>query len=123
MEFIENYAYREESFPIFYDDNNQEYLTIIDGKTIGFGRLNTDYKSLINYLVDDKLDTILKIEPKGKLSWFTNGCRNHRDIKLEYVGRLVKVWLVDNTKDICLASIAAQAHILIKKLSSKDTEI
>lgn len=115
---VETFNYRGYSLPIYHNQDAQSFYTILDGKEVSFGSYNMNYEDDCRYLIDDKLDTIVKLDYGGKLSWFDNGVNGDRDIKLECRSRLVKVWLVKDPGVVNLTSIISEAKAINSYIES-----
>jgi hypothetical protein len=98
---VETVFYRGKTIEIYEDTIGHQILALWEGKWVELGYYNTVYQEDLKLLIDDELDTIYRFPtfPYGaKLSYFQNG--GHRDVKLEFRGRLLKVFLLNETSEI-----------------------
>ena len=98
--------YRGYHIEFFPDNEANQMCTIWEDKKVGFGVNNVNYLEDMKRLIDSKLDLIYEIKnisPYLRLKYFNNN--GNRDIKLEYRGRLLKIylkedWLVDTQEGL-----------------------
>ena len=104
-EVCDTLDYRGFHIDFYNDDYGQQVYTNWEGKELGFGTYNFNYKEDMMYLIDDKLDIITRFPELqnesiygAKLEWFTE--RNKRDIKLVYRSALVKIYRSPENQDL-----------------------
>ena len=104
-EVCDTLDYRGFHIDFYNDDYGQQVYTFWEGKELGFGTYNFNYKEDMMYLIDDKLDIITRFPELqkesiygAKLEWFTE--RNKRDIKLTYKSNLIKIYRSPEKPDI-----------------------
>lgn len=100
---IDHLDYRGVHLDFYEDLSGHQILTIWENAIYEFGVYNTIYKDDAKLLVDEKLDTISRFENNpfwfgAKLEYFNNA--GHRDIRLTYRGRLLKVYLNPTEPDV-----------------------
>lgn len=102
--------YRGKHVDFYEDALGHQIFAVLEGNLVEFGVYNTMYKDDAQLLIDDALDTITRFESDpmlygSKLTWFDNS--GHRDAKLVYRGRMLKVYpTFQNTSEIELISDA-----------------
>lgn len=111
--------YRGIRVDFYMDPMGNQVWTFWDGRPLGFGTDNWNYKDDVKELIDDLLDTITRFDQfqeitGAKLTWFQNG--DYRDIKLTYRGRLLKVFLVVDEARVNLDQLIQESVSIIKKV-------
>ncbi len=114
LKIVDSLDYRGFHVDFYDDDPGQQVYTNWEGRTVGFGAFNLQYKEDMKCLIDEKLDLITRFPELenihgAKLSWFYNG-NGYQDIGLYYRSRLIRVFLV---KDKELALDEHQMSIII----------
>lgn len=96
---VDSLDYRGYHVDFYDDDYGQQVYTKWEGREFSFGSFNTGYKEDMKYLIDKEIDTIAEIPGfKGaSLMYFDNV--THRDVKLVYRLRTIKVYLTSKAKD------------------------
>lgn len=117
--FVETYTYRGISVDIFNDDYGQQFYCTLFGEEVGFGAFNLDYRDDLEYLIDEKLDVITRFPKSPKfhgscLRWFDNG--GHRDIKLTFRQRILKVFLVGNPEMVNFKQLENESEKILAKI-------
>ena len=117
--FVETYTYRGISVDIYNDDFGQQFYCTLFGEEVGFGAFNLNYRDDLEYLIDEKLDVITRFPRSPKfhgscLRWFDNG--GHRDIKLTYRQRILKVFLVGDPDSINFEKLESESEKILDKL-------
>ena len=117
--FVETYTYRGISVDIYNDDFGQQFYCTLFGEEVGFGAFNLNYREDLEYLIDEKLDVITRFPKSPKfhgscLRWFDNG--GHRDIKLTYRQRILKVFLVGDPDSINFEKLESESEKILDKL-------
>lgn len=117
--FVETYTYRGISVDIYNDDFGQQFYCTLFGEEVGFGAFNLNYRDDLAYLIDEKLDVITRFPRSPKfhgscLRWFDNG--GHRDIKLTYRQRILKVFLVGDPDSINFEKLESESEKILDKL-------
>lgn len=111
--------YRGIQVDFYMDPMGNQVWTFWDGRPLGFGTDNWNYRDDVKELIDDLLDTITRFDQfqeiaGAKLTWFQNG--DYRDIKLTYRGRLLKVFLVVDEARVNLDQLIQESVSIIKKV-------
>ena len=105
-------SYRGEEINFLSDVSGVKCVAQWRGQLVDLGMHNIHYKEDMCRFIDRKLDFITDFRDYPdfagtKLEWFRNG--DHRDIRLVYKGRIIKVFLVAGDIDeICLISDAVK---------------
>ena len=97
-DLVETYNYRGISLPVYIDKALSVYYTIIAGKPAKIGNTDQSYRRQIENLVDKQLDWIADVDSDSYLEWFDNG--GHQDIRLKSHGRIIKVILVKDDREV-----------------------
>lgn len=105
--------YRGYEIGFWNDDCGQQVFTVWEDKELGFGSYNYNYEDDMKYLIDEKLDKIAD-DYRWRLSWFYNGY--NRDIKLEILNRIIKIWLVEDESKINIDKIIEEAKVIVEKI-------
>lgn len=101
---ITTFDYRGIHLDLYLDELNQELFTFWPetNELVSFGSYNADFREDAKYLIDRQLDLITDDFGEGiigaKLEYFDNA--GHRDIRLVYQNRIIKIFLVINAKQI-----------------------
>ena len=131
--FDEIYEYRGVKAEIWNDDYGQQKIVkfvndpIFGNQEIGLGCYNFAYKDDIDYIIDQKLDTIYRFELPyfgAKIEWFDNN--GYRDIRLVYRNRILKIFLTPETyvlTDIEKQKIITLSTSILQRLLQPITDI
>lgn len=119
LNYIETYNYRGISIDIYNDDYSQQFYCTLFGEEIGFGAFNLNYRDDLKFLIDEKLDVITRFPRSHKfhgacLRWFNNG--GHRDIKLTFKQRILKVFLVGNPEKVDFEQLEIESEKILAKI-------
>lgn len=106
--------YRDQELNFLSDPSGHQCFAQWKGKLVDLGLDNIYYKEDMCKLVDHELDFITDFRDcpnfvGAKLEWFRNG--DHRDIKLSYKGRILKVFLVAG--EVNETFLISQAKLLL----------
>ena len=91
--------YRGYHIEFFPDNEANQMCAMWENKKVGFGVNYVNYVEDVERMIDSKLDLIYVIKnlsPNLRLKYFNNG--GNRDIKLEYRGRILKIYLSEDYK-------------------------
>lgn len=90
--FIETVNYRNFSIPVYRHENF--FYIVIEGKYYKLCDISKNYKDYLTRKIDFGLDLIHDFGNDTYLVYFDNA--GHKDIKLYYKNRLIKIFLVAN---------------------------
>lgn len=107
-------SYRDQEINFLSDPSGHQCFAQWGDKLIDLGLDNIYYKEDMCKLVDYELDFITDFRDcqnfvGAKLEWFQNG--KHRDIRLTYKGRILKVFLVAG--EVNETFLISQAKLLL----------
>ena len=107
-------SYRDQELNFLSDPSGHQCFAQWKGNLVDLGLDNIYYKEDMCRLVDHELDFITDFRDcpsfiGAKLEWFRNG--DHRDIRLSYKGRILKVFLVAG--EINETFLISQAKLLL----------
>lgn len=113
---VDSLTYRDITVNFYEDCLGHQVFAIWKDKVIEFGAHNTLYQEDMKLIIDDHLDTISRFSNNplfygAKLLYFQNG--DHRDIKLVYKKRILKIYLTTVEND--LTSIIEDAETLLAR--------
>lgn len=117
---ITTFDYRGIHLDLYLDELNQELFTFWPetNELVSFGSYNADFREDAKYLIDRQLDLITDDFGEGiigaKLEYFDNA--GHRDIRLVYQNRIIKIFLVINAKQINEIKLISESKKILLKL-------
>lgn len=117
---ITTFDYRGIHLDLYLDELNQELFTFWPktNELVSFGSYNADFREDARYLIDRQLDFIAEDFGEGitgaRLEYFDNA--GHRDIRLVYQGRVIKIFLVVVASQINKSKLIAKSRQILLKL-------
>lgn len=108
--------YRDQEVTFLSDPNGDQCVAQWNSELIDLGLHNLYYKEDMCRIIDRRLDLITDFRNSSnfvgaKLEYFRNG--DHRDIRLSYKGRILKVFLIAGSVDETFL-ISESERILLK---------
>lgn len=91
--YVTTYKYRGYKIRIYDDEQGQQFYFYFDNESYSCGAFNPDYKSVVKYVVDEKLDTVYRFSIMNSINYcgaflkYSN--HEHTDMVLTY--RLVEL--------------------------------
>lgn len=100
--YLDTYIYRGIKVDVFDDDYGQQYYFYFNGRSIGCGAYNTDYKHCIEYEVDHYLDDIFSYSEIDKIysgAYLKYNNHEHTEIVLTYRMDELQVWTLEEGEE------------------------
>ena len=110
--------YRDQEINFLSDPSGTQCFAQWNSELVDLGLNNIYYKEDMCRYIDRKLDLITTFskfpEFQGaQLEWFNNN--GYRDIRLKYKGRLIKIFLISNMKEVNETFVISEAKKILAK--------